>query len=195
MLPFSPKIFDDWQSSYEEFNYAFRQYCFMQFRAFNLTADFVPNVMNQIHTEWNKECERWLAEETGPDTHVLSHLKRASLLLHSLVSLQFLGNMKNHEYDEIPKVEFRGTSKEFESARTDLIDAREILLSLDFVLNIIHYFESNRVDRSTKFSIPLTADMRHDIIGYLLSDAVDAKAIYLILKALYLRPSSGGAAN
>lgn len=195
MIEFNERIFKTWQSDYGEFNRAFRFHCFMQFRVFGVHADFVPTITQQIHEQWNTECNRWLAEETSDSTDKLSYLKRASLLLHSLISLTFLGNMKAYEYKETPLVTFRGTNDQFTSAKRDLIDGREIILSLDFVLNIIHYFESNRVDRVEDFRIPLTEDMRHDLINYLFSDSVDNKALYLILKALYLRSPSGGSAN
>jgi hypothetical protein len=195
MFEFSAKIFDDWQDDYEKFNYSFRYFCFMQFRAFGLHAEFVPNVTKQIHAQWVSDCKLWLKVETPPQTKRLSYLKRASLLLHSLVSLQFLGNMVEHDYQEDPKVSFRGSTTQFEYAKKDLIDAREVVISLDFVLNIIDYFEFNRADRLEKYVVPLTIDMRHDLIGYLLSDSVDPKSLYLILKALYLRHSAGGAAN
>lgn len=195
MIEFDAAIFKKWQTDFEEFNLSFRRYCFLQFRAYELRADFVPNVMQQIHSQWVAECDRWLDDETHPDTTKLSYLKRAALLLHNLVSIQFLGNMVDHEYDEDPKVYFRGTDEQRRSGRLDIIDAREAMISLDFVLLIIHYFESNRNDRVEAFKMPLTIDMRHDLISYLLSGTVDNKALYLILKALYLRHSSGGKAN
>ncbi|KEQ07024.1 hypothetical protein [Pseudorhizobium pelagicum] len=195
MFDFNPEAFDAWQADYDEFNYAFRNYCFLQFRAYSIHADFVPNVTRQIHAMWIESCQRWLNKETDAHTRKLSYLKRASLLLHALVSLQFIGNVGEHEYNEEEKVIFRGPPEAYASSRQDLIDAREIVLALDFVLNIIHYFELNRIDRAEEFRPRLTVDMRHDLIGYLLSGRAEEKAIYLILKALYLRHSSGGSAN
>jgi len=195
MFEFSAETFETWHSDYDEFNYAFRKYCFLQFRAYGVKAEFVPNVTKEIHTGWVDSCQRWLTKETDDTTQKLSYLKRASLLLNSMVSLQFLGNFAEHEYDEEAKVEFRGPTDLYTSSRQDLIDARDIVLALDFVLNIIHYFEENRIDRAEPFRLRLTVDMRHDLIGYLISGKTDEKAIYLILKALYLRHSAGGSAN
>jgi len=195
MFEFSAETFESWQADYDEFNYAFRKYCFLQFRAYAIHADFVPNVTRQIHTMWLESCQRWLNKETDAHTHKLSYLKRASLLLNALVSLQFLGNVIEHEYNEDVKVVFHGPPELYASSRQDLIDAREIVLALDFVLNIIHYFEQNRIDRAEEFRPRLTVDMRHDLIGYLLSGNTEEKAVYLILKALYLRHSTGGSAN
>ncbi|RWY85199.1 hypothetical protein EHI44_16940 [Rhizobium leguminosarum] len=195
MFDFTAETFEAWQADYDDFNYAFRKYCFLQFRAYGVHAEFVPNVTRQIHSMWVDSCQRWLTEETDPHTHKLSYLKRASLLLHALVSIQFLGHVEEHDYDEDAKVIFRGPPELYESSRQDLIDARDVVLALDFVLNIIHYFEENRVDRAEQFRPRLTVDMRHDLIGYLLSGSAGEKALYLILKALYLRHSSGGSAN
>ncbi|SCX04032.1 hypothetical protein DSM25558_0603 [Agrobacterium sp. DSM 25558] len=195
MFEFSADAFEAWQSDYDEFNYAFRKYCFLQFRAYSIHAEFVPNVTRQIHTMWCESCNRWLSKETDAQTSRLSYLKRASLLLSALVSLQYLGNVVQHDYNEEDKVTFRGPPEIYASSRQDLIDAREVVLALDFVLNIIHYFEENRIDRAEDFKPRITIDMRHDLIGYLLSGKSEEKAIYLILKALYLRHSAGGSAN
>lgn len=195
MFDFDADAFESWQSDYDEFNYAFRGYCFLQFRAYGIHAEFVPKVTRQIHALWVESCGRWLEKETDSKTQKLSYLKRASLLLHALVSIEFMGNVVEYEYNEEDKVKFRGQPDQYAASRQDLIDAREVVLALDFVLNIIHYFEINRIDRIEPFKIRLTADMRHDLISYLLSGKKDEKAIYLILKALYLRHSAGGAPN
>lgn len=194
-MDFSSEAFDLWQSNYEEFNFSFRRYCFIQLKAYSLHADFVPNVTKQIHEQWVDSCQKWLADRTDHNTTKLSYLKRASLLLHSLVSIQFLGNFKEHTYEEELKFTFRGNDTQYLDSRKDLIDARDAILSLDFVLNIINYFEEHRIDRVEPFRMPLTLDMRHDLLFYLLSGEVDDKALYLILKALYLRNSEGGSAN
>lgn len=195
MLEFNAEIFEAWHDDYECFNNDLRYFCVMQFRAYGVHADFVPNVTRQIHAQWVEACAKWLSVETSHQTSKLSHLKKASLLLYSLTSIQFLGNFEDYEYDEVPKVTYRGSKATYETSRQDLIDAREIILSLDYVLNVIHYFELNRVDRIEEFKSPLTADMRHDLIAYFINGSPDPKALYLILKALYLRHSAGGAAN
>lgn len=195
MFEFNAEAFDSWESEYDEFNYAFRKFCFMQFRAYGVHAEFVPNVTRQIHTMWLESCTRWLNKETDAKTEKLSYLKRASLLLTALVSTPFLGHVVEHDYDEDAKVIFRGPPEVYASSRQDLIDAREVVLALDFVLLIIHYFEINRIDRVEEFKVRLTVDMRHDLISYLLSGKAEEKSLYLILKALYLRHSSGGSPN
>ncbi|MQX37929.1 hypothetical protein [Roseospira navarrensis] len=195
MIDFNESAFKRWQEDFDDFNYGFRSYCFQQFRVYSIHVDFVPGALQQIHRRWVERCEVWLNQETHPTTKKLSHIKRAALLLHALTSIQFLGNFQEHEYDEEQKYDFRGTADQFNQSKQDLIDAREAVLALDFVLNIIHYFESNRIDREEPFSVRLTMDMRHDILSYILSGEPQEKALYLILKALYLRHTRAGAAN
>lgn len=195
MDDFNEKTFKLWQDDFSEFNRGFRLYCFQQFRVYSIHVDFVPGAMEQIHRRWIERCAAWLSKETHPSTQTLSHIKRAALLLYALTSIQFLGNFHEHQYDETPKFTFRGTKEQFENSRRDLIDGREAVLALDFILNVIHYFESNRVDREEEFSERLTEDMRHDILSYLIAGEPQEKALYLILKALYLRHTREGAAN
>jgi hypothetical protein len=88
---------------------------------------------------------------------------------------------------------FSGTPEQKAKARLDLVDAREALLALDFVLLVINWFEHNRTDRSEPYRQPLTEDMRHDMLSYLINDETSPKSLYLILKAMHLRHGSGSA--
>ncbi|WP_439572771.1 hypothetical protein [Phreatobacter sp.] len=195
MIAFDEDSLDAWLGDYEEFNHAFRGFCFANFKVFGVKADFVPNVTRRIHERWVADHDRWIQDETSAATTKLSHVKIAALLLFALTSEPFIGNMYDHEYQEEEKYKFRGTEAQFEAARQDLIDGREVLLAFDFAIIVINWFEQNRVDRAIPFRQPLTADMRHDILSYLLNGSPDPKALYLILKAMYLRPAEGGAHN
>jgi len=192
MIPFDKDTLETWQADYRSFNRDFRLFCFMQFRAFSVSAEFVPNAMMQIHEQWCSDCTSWLQSEVHPSTEKLSHLKMAALLLFNLNRGNFLGNFFDHDYAEEPKVTWRGTAEQHKKARADLIDARESVLSFDFCMIIIDWFERNRQDRVSSYQQPLTEDMRHDMLVYLISQKVDEKALYLILKALFL--SHGNAA-
>lgn len=183
---------DEWLADYEAFNYAFREFCFANFRVHEIRADFVPNVTRQIHEQWVLDNQNWLDEESDTETTHLSHVKILSLLLYNLNSEPFLGNIFEHEYDEIPKYEFKGTGEQKAAAKKDLIDGRESVLAMDFCVMIIDWFERNRTDRSIPYRQPMTIDMRHDLLNYLLVGGADRKGLYLILKAIYLRPSGGG---
>lgn len=195
MIPFDETKLDEWLSDYESFNYAFRQFCYANFKVHELDAQFIPNVIKQIHAQWVTDNEKWLNEETPEHTTRLSHVKILALLLYNLNAEPFLGNFFDHEYQEDVPYAFKGTDEEKAAARRDLIDGREAILALDFCLLIINWFEKNRMDRAIPYRQPMTPDMRHDLLGYLLNGSVDRKALYLILKAMYLRPSKGGSAN
>ncbi|MCW1842923.1 hypothetical protein [Prosthecomicrobium hirschii] len=194
MIPFNSDTLEVWLSDYEAFNYDFKRFCFLQFRAFSVRAKFVPNMLREAHTEWVRQRDSWLAVEAHPETEELSHIKVVSLLLTSL-NRYFIESLYEHEYNEDEKVHIDLPSREYQSAREDLIAVPEAILAFDFCLNIIYWYEFNRVDRSAPFESRLTADMRHDIITYLVNGGVDPKAVYLILKALFNRANEGGAAN
>ncbi|MBZ9980380.1 hypothetical protein LB521_04365 [Mesorhizobium sp. BR-1-1-8] len=195
MIPFDEKSLDEWLADYDSFNYSFREFCYANFKVHGVEAEFIPNVTKQIHAQWATDHQQWLAEETTENTTRLSHVKICALLLYNLNAEPFLGNLYDHEYnEEIPYI-FKGSEKLKAAARSDLIDGREASLALDFCLLIVDWFERNRIDRAIPYRQPITSDMRHDLMNYLLIGAVDRKALYLILKAMYLRPNKGGAAN
>lgn len=179
---------DEWLSDYSSFNHDFRNFCFMHFRVHEIRADFIPDVLKQMHAQWKEDHDLWLNEEIDENSEELSHTKICALLLYNLVSESFLGNMYDHQYDEEPKYQYQGTVEQKTQARKDLLDARESVLALDFIIIIIDWFERNRTDRSIDYRQPLTVGMRHDLLSYLLYGHKDPKALYLILEALYLRP-------
>lgn len=193
MIPFEPFTLDEWLNDYDSFNYAFRGFCIMHFKVHSLHADFVPNVTRQIHEQWVADVNRWLSDETDEKTVTLSHLKVLSILLYNLNIESCIGNMYDHEYQEDDVYIFAGTDEQKHDARRDLIDGRHASLSLDFCIMAVDWFERNRDDCTIPFKQPLTADMRHDLINYLVGGNVDLKALYLILKALYLRHGNGSA--
>lgn len=195
MIPFDKNTLDLWLSDYDEFNDSFRSFCNAHMRVHAVHADYVPNVTRQIHAQWVADHKFWIENEMDAPTVALSHVKICALLLASLVSEAFLGNLHSYEYNEEEKYEFRGTPAEKEQAKKDLLDGREASLGLDFVILIIHWYEKNRTDRASPFIQPLTVDMRHDLLNYVLSEELEKRGLYLILKALYLRPPGNGAVN
>lgn len=195
MIHIDRDTLDTWLNDYESFNYAFREFCNAHFRIHNLHAEFIPNVTRQIHKQWCEDHALWLAQEAHENTKYLSHVKICALLLANLIAEPFLGNFFDHDYNEEPIYHFRGTSDQKDKAKRDLVDGREVSLSLDFVIIIVDWHERYRVDRNSPFVQPLTEDMRHDLMNLLIGGVVDKKSLYLILKALYLRPNGGGKAN
>ncbi|MER9950196.1 hypothetical protein [Mesorhizobium sp. M0047] len=195
MIPFHEKKLDEWLSDYESFNYDFRAFCYANFKVHGLEAEFVPNVTRQIHAQWVADHQKWLEEETDEKTKDLSHVKICALLLFNLNAEPFLGNFFDHTYQEDVQYDFRGTDAEKAAARSDLIDGRESILSLDFCILVINWFEKNRSDRVAPYRQPFTIDMRHDLLVNLINRTIDRKALYLSLKGMYLRPSHGGSTN
>ncbi|HSP25938.1 MAG TPA: hypothetical protein VLQ65_12270 [Saliniramus sp.] len=191
MTSFSESRLDEWRDDFTSFNYDFRRFCFEHFRVHGLDATFVPNVLDQIHERWRDTCRQWLEAEVDDRTQRLSHVKICGILLYCLVKEPFLGNLYDHVYADGTTHSFVGTPAQQKAARQDLVDAREAVLALDFVLLVINWFEHYRTDRSEPYRQPLTDDMRHDLLRYLINDETSPKSLYLILKAMYLRPGHG----
>lgn len=185
------KTIDEWLRDYEAFNYAFRHYCFQQFQAFGVKADFVPDALKGIHRQWAEDCQEWQASQVEA-SEKLSYLKIIALLLHNLCHVPFLGTLSDHEYSK-KDFTYAGPRSEFVENRRDLIDGREIILAFDYCFLVLDWIERNRTDKVGDYVVRLTSDMRHDFLSYLLSGDRERKAIYLILKALFLR--DGGATN
>ncbi|GAB2206050.1 hypothetical protein ROS1_28660 [Roseibium sp. ROS1] len=195
MIDFNKNKLDEWLDNFEEFNYDFRRFCFVCMKVYGVYGDFIPNTLKQIHEQWVESHQDWLDNEIHESTTELSHLKICALLLYALCSEPFFGNLYEHEYHEDIDYSFNGPEELFEKAKQDLIDGREAIVALDFCTLIINWFEANRIDKSSPYTQRMTEDMRHDILSYLVADAFDRKSIYLILKALYLRPSDEGPSN
>jgi hypothetical protein len=198
MVSLTSTTLDEWLDNFEAFNYAFKTFCVETFRTFSVHAEFIPGVLAQIHMQWKADCEHWLKHETDPNTTRLSEIKIISLLMNNLCSEAFLGNMSDHEYkDELAdSLVFTFDSAIYDQVRRDLVDAREAMLALCFCFNLASWVEVNRIDRVEPFYNRMTVDMRHDMLSYLLSDKRERKALYLIVKALFLRtPLPNGTAN
>jgi hypothetical protein len=193
MIPFSEGRLDAWRDDLDAFAYDFKRFCFENFRLHGLRATFIPKVLDQIHERWRSTCQQWLEADVDDRTQRLSHVKICGILLYCLVKEPFLGNLYDHVYTDEATHSFAGTQAQQQAARQDLVDAREAVLALDFVLLVINWFEHNRTDRSEPYRQPLTDDMRHDLLSYLITDETSPKSLYLILKAMYLRPGNGAA--
>lgn len=195
MIRITENTIDEWLSDFSEFNFAFRTFCFSNFHAFGVHAEFTPNVLNEVHSGWKEDVADWLQHEVSTETKELSQLKITSLLLYNLTRIPFLGSMHAHDWGANQKFFSSLSGSKFDEAKKDLIDLRDLLLSFDFCIAVIDWVERNRCDRSTPYTQRLTPDMRHDMLSYLLGETKDKRALYLILKALYLREPGCHSAN
>jgi hypothetical protein len=195
IIPFGPSTIYDWLSDYDSFNYEFRRFCFQLGQAFGLDLQFDGNQLKLAHQNWHDDCENWRNHHFPGQAEALSHIKVTALLLHHLSGTPLFSAVYDHEFNSDPSYTFCGTQAQFDEAKAELVAAREAILSLDFCLGIICWYEERRIDREQPYEFRMTRDLRHDIISHLVSRKTDPKALYLILKALFIRSPKRTAAN
>jgi hypothetical protein len=195
-IQFGPSTLYDWLSDFDSFNYEFRRFCFQIGQAFGLDLQFDGNTLRLVHQKWHDDCENWRTQHfPGEPAAALSHIKVSALLLHHLSAAPFFSAVYDHEYTSDLNYTFCGSPAQYDEARSELIAAREAILSFDFCLAIICWYEERRIDREQAYTFRMTRDLRHDMISYLVSRKTDPKALYLILKALFIRFPKRGVAN
>ena len=188
MLELTPECLSRWKSSFDDFRYDFLSFCHPLTKAGGYYLFFNQALMNTAHSSWVAECERWEAAYIMPDSNGLSHLKTLSILLYCFACVEWVRDFE--EFD--PESErdgyiFNGSSEDYEEFRGALNAGRGTYLVFQFCIQVINWYEAGRIDRRQKFELRLTHDLEHDIMVYLLSERRDPMAIFLFLKALYVR--------
>lgn len=187
MIHFKESTLYEWRSDYDSFADSFKRYVIYITQAFGLDCRFDDNTLREAHRKWAEDCEIWRKQHFKGEVEALSHIKLAALLLHHLSRVPFISALYEHEFTSDLHYEFSGTESQKEEAKGQLVAAREVILSLDFCISIICWYEERRIDRVEAYRFNMTVDMRHDIISFLVARGADAKPLYLILKALFLR--------
>jgi hypothetical protein len=187
MIPFKETTLYEWLIDYESFQYEFKRFCVEITQAFDLDCRFDNNTLALAHKKWREDCEIWRTQHFDEAAEHLSHIKVAPLLLHHLSRAPFIAALFDHAFTSDPHYRFSGDDSQKAEARSDLVAAREAILSLDFCISIICWYEERRIDRVERYRFNMTVEFRHDIISYLLARGDDPKALYLILEALFLR--------
>jgi hypothetical protein len=188
MPPFSADCLDQWLASFDDFRYEFLRHCTLLCKVCGYYFDFNQQLLEIAHKNWKAQCDLWQASRIMKDSSHLSHLKIAAILIQELSDVEWVTNL--YEYDpssEILNVDFSGTSEEREEVRKDINAGRGTYLGFQFVMQVLNWFEQARIDRAQPFIFRMTSDLEHDIMVYLLSEYRNAMAIFLTLKALYVR--------
>jgi hypothetical protein len=186
-MMFKESTLYEWLSDYDSFSYEFKRFVFQITQAFGLLCRFDENTLKLVHEKWNEDCEIWRTQHFDGEADALSHIKLSALLLHHLSASPYISGLFKHDYTSDLHYQFSGTTEQLEEAKQDVVSAREAIFSLDFCISVICWYEERRIDRIEPHIFRMTPDLRHDIISYLVSRNTDQKAIYLILKALFIR--------
>jgi hypothetical protein len=188
MLELSPDCLDLWKKDFDKFRVEFLEYCHPVTKAGGYYLTFAQSLLSTAHSGWVAECEKWDAGYIMPDSDGLSHLKTLAILLHSLASVEWVTQFEVFDpADERDGHTFEGEKEDYDEFCAALNAGRGTYLAFQFCILIVNWYESARTDRAQEFELRLTHDLEHDFMVYLLSERREPMAIFLFLKALYVR--------
>jgi hypothetical protein len=188
MLVLTTDCLDRWAQSFDDFRLDFLHYCHPLTKAGGYSFTFNQSVMKAAHERWVEACSTWEKAFIMPNSQGLSHLKMMALLLHALSCEEWVRELCDFDSElERDGHVFTGDEDDLEEFRRDINAGRGTYLAFQFCTQVINWFENGRIDRKQPFEVRLTNDLEHDFMVYLLSERREPMAIFLILKALYVR--------
>jgi hypothetical protein len=177
---------DEWREDRDTFRLALLTQCLTLAKSVGLYFDFDQSALHDAHSKWASRCHEWEAAHLAESSNGLSHLKILAILLTELAGPDWVREPRNYEIQD-RDWEFSGPPALRAQIRQLIIDGEGAWLAVHFVTQIVNGYESSRIDRLGAFEFRMTPALEHDLIVYLKSGHSDAKAVYLILKALYAR--------
>ncbi|WP_127088730.1 hypothetical protein [Aquabacter cavernae] len=193
LIVLTEECLDNWISDFSAFRGDFLRACTITSQAIGYSFKFNQSHLEIAHENWKAGVDRWEATYVMKDSNGLSHLKIMALLLVNLASIEWLEELYEFDAESVRDFEFSGSKNDLEETRKDLAAGRGTFLAFEFCIMVLNWFENARIDRVSNFEFRLTEDLRHDILVYLLSERRDDMAVFLMLKALYVRISKSSA--
>ena len=183
-LKLDSESLDRWLGDFDAFRVDFLTKCHPLCMALGYQLDFDQRQLETAHVAWRASHELWLGHRVEVSTEALSHIKILGLLLYHLSTVSWVRYLfeYNGEYHK-----FNGTPEQRTEAARDLNAGREACLALYFCTQVINAFEQYRTDKSDGFEYRMTKDLEFDLMHYLLGGEKSEIAVFLILKALYVR--------
>jgi len=186
-LELTPQCLDEWTASYDALFRALMQYAQPLTKACGYSFEYDSHALRAAHADWVSDCQSWHSTRLMPDSNGLSHLKMLALLIHHLAQAPWVSNLFEFDIEGTREYEFNGPEEIRLEVRKDINAGRGAYLGYQFCIFVINFFERWRIDKQQEFVFRMTDDMEHNLLVYILSDSRDPIAIYLILKALYIR--------
>jgi hypothetical protein len=171
-----------WQANFDLFHREFDEFTQDKLHSFNTCFEFDIDQLRMIHQQWVVDCDDILKNGFSKTVLELSDVKMMALLVAVMSSYRFI------------KVLEGDLGKDTELAieeRQDFLKASELVLSFDFALNVIDWFETHNPHKkkdlvATGFDLPFS--VRNDIFQTIDSHKEDRKTIVCsIFYALYKR--------
>jgi transposase-like protein len=151
----------------------------------------VPVVANAVRlgsTIYADEASHWDALEARFLTKRINHSEAYSTPeACTNMAESFFKELFEYDGEDRDGFVFTGTDAERAETRKDINAGRGTFLGYSFVIDVIEWFEAGRIDKVEPFDSRWTHDLQHDFMVYLMSPKSDSLAIFLILKALYVR--------
>lgn len=186
----TPECLDEWLTEYDAFFRALMTFSQPVTKCCGYSFEYDSAALHAIHDAWKSECEVWQRTILMPDSNGLSHIKMLAILMYLLAKVPWLTKLDEFDFEasrDAERYEFNGSAGERENARKDINAGHGAYLGYQFAMAVINWFEVGRIDKRQPYVFRMTHDMEHDILVYLLSERRDPMAIFLVLKALFLR--------
>ena len=178
----------NWMADHDTFLYEFKRYCVTTLQAFNIHCTFDDAELALACRAWSADCEVWRTKQFEAEAQFISPMKAVALLLFNLSQVRFISSMSNHKFDtDRVDYTFQGSGEEFTEARDDLTAAPEAVLSFDFSMSVLCWYERYRIDRFETFVYRITSELRHDFLSYITGRSTEARGLYLALEAAFVR--------
>lgn len=173
---------------FEVFQADFTRYCRQIAEGVGVRIHWDEAKLRDAHKAWCSRCAYWKSERVPSGSDGLSHVKILALLLFQLSEFSWVTVVEACE-PTAPGLgnPYTGTGADFDLVRADIVDAEGTYLGFQFAINSITTIEREREDRLEPYIFRITPDFEHDILAYMLSEARDEFALYLMLKALFVR--------
>jgi hypothetical protein len=195
MLDIAPDSVERWAEDTDCFIDAFVVISTALFRTVGIDVTFSRVILTEVHGIWVEEKKRWENNLFPTENHNLAEIKVLSIMLWALTRKGFIIECRDYE------PEIGDATYEFKSmdglevhrdrikseAKSDFLNAPDIICALDFCLVVINAFEEVRTDRLTELDPFLAPEFRHNLIYYLKQSDVSALSVYTTLEANYSR--------
>lgn len=190
----TPNCLDQWVRDYQEFHRALMYFVQPVVKVVGYQIQTDSDALRAAHAAWCANCRLWEETRLMPNSNGLSHIKMMALLIFALAQFPWIKSLHEFDYEgsaDAREYEYNGTEQQRQETRRDIAAGRGAFLGYQFAISVIIWFEQGRTDKRGPFLFRMTHDMEHDFLVYLCSEAKDEMAVFLILKALFLRDDVG----
>lgn len=186
-------VFDKWRD-FDSFRSDIEDICHILGMRTGLRFKIDQDRLFTTHAMWVRTCDEWLANLLPETTVVLSHLKRAAILLDKICE-----NTPITVLDD-PSIRHEGIDNPQDGAEPaplpHALPSREVKKFYDggshylgwlLAYHVCEFFEAAREDRIDPYEAKITDEFEVDMVSCLISGKASSHSLHMVLKALFLR--------